>query len=122
MGVEYDLRDYIRQMRAFELERLYSLGSPGIVGSSTAVPTEPPCGTTTFVAAGTNIDNAEKLLLQRLRRKFIPDSMFQHMHIAVLPEKTFVTLYKGNEMTTLEDNTAMFPSDNLVNAMRLLLG
>jgi hypothetical protein len=80
------------------------------------------CDVSAYRADGTKIPFPETMLMGRLRRDSILASVLQHVHIAVMPEKTFVTLYKGNEMTTLEDSTAMFPSDNLVNAMRLLFG
>lgn len=63
-----------------------------------------------------------RLLMMRLRRDDIPESKFQYLNVAVCPNKTFVSFYKGDEMTTLEDDTAMFPSDNLVAAIQLLLG
>lgn len=129
-NLPYDLRE--EYMRAIHQGNAFAgpghaiyTGSTGAriygntVGAQQA-PTEPICSVSVYRAANT-VSDPLHLLMMRLRKDNIPASAFEHIHIAVMPEKTFVTLYKDNAMTTLEDSTAMFPSDNLVSSLRLVL-
>jgi hypothetical protein len=73
-------------------------------------------------SAYTEIDFSE-LLLARLRRHSLPIDKVGFVQIVVAERKTIVLVVKPDgEHIVLEDETALFPSDQLVVAFQLLLG
>jgi hypothetical protein len=67
------------------------------------------------------LPNLLRLLLDRLRVQGLPHSKIANAHIYANADKTFFFYVKDGTANTIEDDTAVFPSDNFIAQVRLLL-
>lgn len=99
-----------------------TIGVRNYPGGTSQAPSEQSCNVSQYMTRSSKVADPLRLLMGRLRLNDIPANKVECMNIVVMPTKTFVSMYIGDEMTVLEDVTSLFPSDNLVTKLRLLLG
>ena len=77
----------------------------------------------TSAAAGSSLasNNPLRMLVDRVRVPGTVGNQFDTLFIHVGLTKVFITLVKDDIIVNLEDDASMFPSDNLVTAIRMLV-
>lgn len=65
--------------------------------------------------------DARGLLYQRLRVSSFPKTKIQNAHIYIAGDKAWFFYVKNGMANVIEDDAAMFPSDNFIAQVRLLL-